>query len=159
MKWYTYVIVGIILITALILPGCGSSQSGNNQTTSTTSTTYSGQVIIINYSAKTIDFSGPEAWSSTPPREGNVFLLVSLHIENHGYDSFRATTNFFYIKIGDVKYTPTFMNGANNEITGGDVLDNTTLDGNLAFEVPVGTTDFDIFYKYASDFNMQWNKQ
>ncbi len=160
MKWYVYIIVGILVIAALILPGCGSSQNDNNQSntnTQTTTSSYEGQVIVITYSTSTIDEYGM-GLSSTPPKEGYVFLLVNLHIENHGYSTFSVSNFFFTIKVNGKQYTNTSMTGANDELVGGTLHDNESTGGNLAFEVPEDTTDFEIFYKYASSFNIQWTK-
>lgn len=163
MKWCTYVAIGILVIIALIMPGCGSGgNAGNTSTTSTngetTTTTYEGQVIVITYSSTTSEEMAGK-WSFSPPRPGYFFLIVSLNIENHGYDKLSVSQFFFTITVNGQEYNNTYVNGLPDKLASGEVHDNESTSGNLAFEVPQGTTDFEIFYKYASSFNIQWINQ
>jgi hypothetical protein len=162
MKHYIYVVIAILVLTALIWSGCGSGGTANNNTTSsnteTTTTTYEGQVIVITYSVTT---SGEMAgkWSFSPPRAGYFFLILNLNIENHGYNKFSVSQYFFTITVNGQEYTASYVNGLPDKLVSGDVHDNESKGGNLAFEVPEGTTDFEIVYRYASSFNMQWIEQ
>jgi hypothetical protein len=163
MKCCTYAVIAILVLTALILSGCGSGEGANNTTTTssnteTTTTTYEGQVIVITYSVTT---SGEMAgkWSFSPPRTGYFFLIVNLNIENHGYNKFSVSQYFFTIISNGKEYTASYVNGLPDKLAIGDVHDNESTSGNLAFEVPEGTTDFEIVYKYASSYNIQWIEQ
>lgn len=152
MKWYSYVAIGILVIIALIMPGCGSSENA------TTTTTYEGQVIVITYySAPFESISG--GVSSSPPSEGNMFLLVNLKIENHGYTTFKVSHYHFSIEVDGQKYVDSFLFDLPDQLTSITLHDGDSIQGNLVFEVPEGTTDFEIFNKYASSYNIQWIKQ
>jgi hypothetical protein len=159
MKWYTCLVIAILVITALILPGCGSGQSDSSQTTSTTeTTTYEGQVIVINYSATVADAEGGK-WSFSPPKPGYMFLVVSFNITNHGYERFTVSQFFFTITVNGKEYDAAYVTGLIDKLAPNDLHDNESAHGNLAYEIPEGNTDFTISYKYASSFNIQWIKE
>jgi hypothetical protein len=159
MKWHIYLVIGILLISALILSGCGSGGGGNTQTGSTTqTTTFEGQVVVITYSSTSAeDMAGK--WSFSPPRPGYFFLVVSLNIENHGYNEVSVSQFFFTITIDGKEYNNLFVNGLPDKLVSATLRDNDSTSGNLAFEVPEGSSDFTIKYKYESSFNVQWIKE
>jgi hypothetical protein len=142
------------------MPGCGSGQGGNSQSVSTTdtTTTYEGLVIVITYSATVADAEGGK-WSFSPPKPGYMFLVVSLNITNHGYESFTVSQFFFTITVDGKEYNASYVGGLFEKLAPGTLHDNESTNGNLAYEIPEGNTNFTISYKYASSFDIQWIKQ
>lgn len=146
------------------MPGCGSGgnatttppDSTTTTTTTTSTTNYDGQVIVITYSFVTSDEPGGDSLSSAPLGEGNYYILINLRIENHGYFTFRVNHYFFTIDVNGTIYTDTYLFELPDPLVGGDLHDGEVRTGNLAFEVPEGTNDFTIIYKYASSFNIQY---
>ena len=151
--------IGIaILMMAVIVSGCVSQPS---QSQSTNVGSNSGpdkqKEIIVKYSAKTIatinDFAKPKA--------GNVFLVITMTIENHGYDTFNTNMLWFSVTSNNIKHDASFETGnLADKIDTVDLLDGGSTKGSIAFEVPAGTTDYSIIYKQIGrDYNVVYQKQ
>ncbi len=115
-----------------------------------------GPYVVIRYSGKavsSISFSNPAA--------GNIFLVVSMQIENHGYDRFPVSWSYFYVIIGNHQYTyssSTFSLA--DELSSSDVLNGLTVTGSIAYEVPANYGAFNLLYKpIFGQYNVQYVQQ
>jgi hypothetical protein len=74
---------------------------------------------------------------SYKPREGYVWLLVGMSIENHGYDSIPLSWNNFYVTLDNWQFN---AHGVTYEINGylstPSLLDGLKTTGYLVYEVP-----------------------
>jgi hypothetical protein len=75
---------------------------------------------------------------SVTPKTGNLYLVVSMNIENHGYESFKMYPHInTYAVIGDIKYSSALVLNLENRLPDEIViLNGENIEGKLAFEVP-----------------------
>ena len=97
---------------------------------------------------------------SLTPKTGNVYLVVTMNIENHGYESFKMHpyTNT-YVVIGNVKYNSALVLNLENilpdEIV---ILNGENIEGKLGFEVPkdAANNTCQLIYENSLTYNMKW---
>ena len=66
----------------------------------------------------------------------------------------------FFVVANNVRYDPWSMTGyPQNYLPKTDVPNGGKVTGNLAFEVPAGTTTFSLQYGGSGTYNIQWVKQ
>jgi Domain of unknown function (DUF4352) len=88
---------------------------------------------------------------SSRPADGNVFLVVGLLIENHGYDSisiepssFSAFVNGFGYRNSPATY---YLDKVGKKILpSGNLNNGASIDGYVAFEIPTGSKDYNVTY-------------
>lgn len=119
----------------------------------TTTPITEGPYVVIRYSAKAAD-----SISYSKPASGNVFLIVTVQIENHGYERFYATPTYTYLIIGNQQFT---YSGASiwlsDYLPSTDVLNGLTLAGSIAYEVPAGYGAYQLLYAYPyTEYNIQY---
>jgi hypothetical protein len=75
---------------------------------------------------------------SVTPKIGNLYLVVNMNIENHGYESFKMYPRInTYAVIGDIKYSSALVLNLENRLPDEIViLNGENIEGKLAFEVP-----------------------
>jgi hypothetical protein len=129
-----------------------------SQTTSTAP--QSNGNVSISYSGTTVSEIGNGVWIDTPD-EGNIFLIVTLTIQNQGYSSFPVGTSYFVVHLGGIQYHDAFVTELDEEFPYVEVLDGGSITGKIAFEIPSSASyqDFVLVYDHDDSFNIQWNKQ
>ena len=132
--------LGIFCMIAILLIGCGAPStsppsvpdSSPNPSTPSPSPT---KEIIIKYSSTTMDQIGE--WNKADPCY--TYLVVSLDIENNGYESFFTNAYFFSVIVTNVKYDPACLM-LEDELKSVHLLDGGKISGKLEFEVPKEVT-------------------
>lgn len=91
---------------------------------------------------------------------GYTYLVVSLDIENKGYDSFSIAGGHFSAVVNNVAYNVVYV-GLENMLKVVDLLDGGRISGKLAFEVPKEVTSLGYQLKYEGfkEYNIKWIKQ
>lgn len=113
--------------------------------------------IIIRYSATTASQIG--SWSVAKP--GHVYLIVSLDIENRGYESFSTNSFCFYAIVDQVRYSTAWVS-TDDELPLVDLLDGGKVSGNIVFEVPKqnGSVTYSLTYDAIfPTYNIGWVRQ
>lgn len=112
--------------------------------------------IVITYSSYTTDQIGE--WNKAD--QGYTYLVVSLDIENKGYDSFNTGHCFFSVVVNNVAYNVEYV-GLGNILKVVDLLNGGKISGKLAFEVPkeVTSTGYQLKYQTWKEYNIEWIKQ
>ena len=113
--------------------------------------------IVIRYSATTASQVG--SWSVAKP--GHVYLIVSLDIENRGYQSFSASSFWFYAIVNQVKYSTAWV-VIDDELPLVDLLDGGRISGKIVFEVPKqnGSVTYSLTYEpIFATYNIKWVRQ
>ncbi len=151
-------IIGIIGTLANSPTSSTTSLSNSATTNAITSNTKNSLGIIISYSLKTATQIGSDYPSL--PSSGDIFLIVSFNIENNGYSSFNTNPFYFSVITNNIKYNYSADSYLlDNQLKIVDILNGGTLKGDLAFEVPANSTDFQIQYNGLGGFNIQWVRQ
>jgi hypothetical protein len=159
MKKFVIGALGILLLIALLLPGCSSGKSSTNPgSTALTSSAGGDKQIIITYSGVSAeDFSG--TYYQNIPQAGNIYIIVDITIENHSNSAFNIDPLGFSMVANGVDYQRAFVFELKDAIQLGIVPVNGSLTGKLAFEVPEGTSDFTMKYQGDKNYNINWVKQ
>lgn len=115
------------------------------------------KMVTIEYSSTTTQQFGE--WSKAKP--GYVYLVLDLHIDNRGYDSFSTNPLYFYVVVNNVKYSVAFVMGLEDELKVVDLFSGGKTAGRIAFEVPaeVCSTGYQIRYEAFRDYNIKWVKR
>jgi len=150
-------LVIVAAIIGLVASGCVPSTPSAPDQPPAPSVSEAAKKIIIEYSSTTTQQIGE--WSKAKP--GYVYLVLDLHIENQGYDSFSTNPLFFYVVVSNVKYSVAFVMGLENELGAVDLLDGGKAAGRIAFEVPsdVSSAGYQIRYEAFRQYNIEWVKQ
>lgn len=149
MKKFVYIALGLLISIALLLPGCGGSKGGDSA---------GGKQIVITYTATPTDkLTG--YYIQATPKEGNIFMLLDMTIENRSGGPFNIDPLGFFVVAGGTDYPRAFVFELQNAIQLGVVQDNGSLTGKLLFEVPAGTSDFTMKYQGDKPYKIQWVKQ
>ena len=171
-------IMPVAIASILVIGGCSSqiSFTSNTPVTATTSqqafsstsqpataqssatTSSSGQSIIITYSGTQTD--QPSVGIFDVPKSGYIYELVTFSIINHGYASFSSNPLNFDIVVNNVEYV--YDNATydlQNPLPNMAMIDGDSIVGDLAFQVPIGTTTFKPHYNGAGTYNIQWSMQ
>jgi hypothetical protein len=159
MNKFVYGAVGVLLLIALLLPGCSSGKSTTNPgSTALTSSAGGGKQIVITYTATTIDqLTG--YYIQAKPAAGNTYILLDMTIENHSNSAFNIDPLGFSMVANGVDYQRAFVFELKDAIQLGIVPVNGSLTGKLLFEVPEGTSDFTTKYQGDKNYNINWVKQ
>lgn len=150
-------LVMVILVAGVAVLGCVSSTPSSLDQPFSPSPSETARRIIIGYSSTTTQRIGE--WSEAEP--GYVYLVLDLHIENQGYDSFSTNPLFFYVVVNNVKYSAAFVMGLESELKAVDLLDRGKTAGEIAFEVPpeVSSAGYQIGYEAFRKYNIEWVKR
>ncbi|MGD1119790.1 MAG: DUF4352 domain-containing protein [Dehalococcoidales bacterium] len=149
----------ILLIMALLLPGCSSGKSGSNTNPGSTTTNPSNsKAIVITFTVNTVTQIKGYYMTNTA-KDGDVYIVLETTIENHSNDAFNIDPMNFYVIAGGISYRQAMLLDIDNAIQLGVVKKADTLKGKLVFEVPAGTTDFTMEYHGDKSYNIQWVKQ
>ncbi len=110
--------------------------------------------VVIEYSAKKADSIG----SYSNPKPGSIFLIVTMTIENHGYDEINTNPNYFSVIANSIKYDYTSSTfSLDDKLDTVNILDGGILKGSIAFEVPTNIDEFKLQYKSYKNYNVIYN--
>ena len=151
-------LVIVVFMSGAGVFGCVSSTPSPRGQPSAPSTSEATKRIIIEYSSITTQQIGE--WNKAKP--GYVYLVLDLHIENQGYDSFSTNPLNFSVVVNNVEYNVAFVVGLENKLKAVDLLSGGKARGTLVFEVPteVSSGGYQIRYKaFLTKYNIEWIKQ
>ena len=119
----------------------------------TTTPTVTGPYVLIKYSARTAN--SISFWTAA---SGNTFLIVTVMIENHGYEKVYVSSSLFYVIVGNQQFTSaTATYALSGYLPSTDVFDGLTLTGSIAYEVPADYRTFSLLYKpLYGQYNIQY---
>lgn len=117
-------------------------------------TAKSNEQITIRYSGKTTNSIGQ--YSQASP--GKTFLIVTMTIENKGYQSLNTNPNYFNIVIDKIKYSYTAETyQLPDKLDTIDILDGGTITGSIAFSIPANTNKYELLYDQAfRNYNIEY---
>jgi hypothetical protein len=151
MKWW--VLGGFVALLVLILStmvACGGSSNSSSSNIN--------PEVTITYSMKTI--SKVDVNPPALPNEGFEYLLVNLSIENKGVDSFKASPNSFFVEANNkICDSNEVTKKLDNPLKSVDLRDGNSIKGDLIFEVPKGSTEFNIKFSGFNGNMIKWVKQ
>jgi hypothetical protein len=97
---------------------------------------------------------------SVTPKTGNLYLVVSMNIENHGYESFKMYPRInMHVVIDDIKYGPALLPDLENMLPDEIViLNGDNIKGKLAFELPkdAAIKRYQMTYENSLTYNIEW---
>ena len=97
---------------------------------------------------------------SVTPKTGNVYLVVTMNIQNHGYESFKMYPRInTYAVIGDIKCSSALVLNLENRLPDEIViLNGDNIEGKLAFEIPKDVTlnRCQMTYENSLTYNIEW---
>jgi len=137
-----------VLSIAVILLACGCVQKGADVSKNNV-TQLPSQCILLNKSAELSNYVGEYAEAS----QGKTFLIINMKLENHGYQTFSVNPNYFAVVIDNVAYpydSSTFS--TKSPLTSATLLDGGKTAGYLVYQVPKGTTTYNLRYVGSGDY-------
>lgn len=108
--------------------------------------------VIVEYSGTKKDKIGSGTFADTPD-EGNVYLILDITVKNKGYDSVSTNPFNFGVIVNKQKRDAAFVTNLENEIETVELMDGGTESGKIAFEVPEGTTEYELVFE---DYNIEY---
>jgi hypothetical protein len=97
---------------------------------------------------------------SVTPKTGNVYLVVNMNIQNHGYESFKMYPCLnTCVVIGDIKYSTAPVLDLENRLPDEIVIQNgDNIEGKLAFELPkdAAINRCQMRYENSLAYNIEW---
>lgn len=92
------------------------------------------------------------------PSSGTVLTVVTLTIQNLGYDKFESNKNYFSAVVRGETYPYDSSCYANDLLPDTGVFKGETLTGNLTFTVPDPASPSDIIIQYSSPakYDINW---
>lgn len=161
-----FLVFSLLCIIVTLTFGCAPPSISPPAGPSAPSTPSATKEVVIRYSSTTTEHLGEwfeymEEWlyEADP---GYTYLVVSLDIENKGYDSFSTNSFYFSVIVSHVEYdpaTPTWV--MDDRLKDVDLLDGGRISGKLAFEVPkeVTSTGHQLKYQAWERYNIEWIAQ
>ncbi len=153
MKFKPIGIIIIILVSVIAL-GCIESQpsSSNPKSTVAAATQAQSQYIIISYSAKNVTSIGQYGEANS----GDVFLVITMNIENHGYEKFHVSPSTFNLIANNIKYGESGSYQLEDVLDRVDIPDGGSIKGSVAFEVPSNIGNYQLQYSGSGDYNITY---
>ena len=160
-----FVVFTFLCIIATLIFGCGQPSTSPPAGPSAPSTPPATKEMVIRYSSTTTEHLGEwyeylDEWQDEAD-PGYIYLVVSLDIENKGYDSFSTNSFYFSVIVSNVEYHTTWLIALEDKLKLVDLLDGGSTSGKLAFEVPeeVTSTGYQLKYQAWETYNINWIKQ
>lgn len=170
MKDRKYLAIGLIMILMLSL-GCVDQQDQPNEQKAKTSSiketapapidtpvqiprVTDDRLIIIKHSSKTTSNIGQ--YSEASP--GKIFLIVTMTIENKGYQSLNTNPNYFSVIIDNIKYSYVSETySLSDKLDTIDILDGGTITGSIAFLIPADANKYKLVYDQSfRNYNIEY---
>ncbi|MCZ7403227.1 MAG: DUF4352 domain-containing protein [Candidatus Methanoperedens sp.] len=146
----------IIILVSVISLGCIESQPSssisieNPKSTIVPAQAQSQENITVSYSAKKVNTIGQ--YGEAEP--GNVFLVISMNIENHGYEKFHASPYIFNLIANNLTYGQSGSYQLDDVLAIVDIPDGGSINGSIAFNVPSNIGNYQLQYTGAGDYNI-----
>jgi hypothetical protein len=114
--------------------------------------------VLVRYSGTSYSRAPPDwqSWCSDTPASGKVFLIVSITVENHGYEYVSVSSYDFYVTIGNLQ-----IEGSGyclKNALQGPVLNGLMVTGSYAYQVPASYDTFDLLWN-QHEYNVQYVHQ
>lgn len=154
----------LLCIIVTLTFGCAPPSISPPAGPSAPSTPSATKEVVIRYSSTTTEHLGEwfeymEEWlyEADP---GYTYLVVSLDIENKGYESFNTGSWNFAAIVSNVEYDTTWVT-LDDRLKVVNLLDGGRISGKLAFEVPkeVTSTGYQLKYQAWESYNIEWIAQ
>jgi len=150
-----YIGIIIIILVSVISLGCIESQPSSSNSKSTVAATPAttqaqSQNITISYSAKKVNTIGQ--YGEAAP--GNVFLVISMNIENHGYDKFHVSSYIFNLIANNITYGQSGSYQLDDVLATVDIPDGGSINGSVAFNVPSNIGNYQLKYSGVGDYSI-----
>ncbi len=147
----------IIILVSVIALGCIESQPSSSNPKSMVaatpaSTQAQSQYIIISYSAKNVTSIGQYGEANS----GKVFLVITMNIENHGYEKFHVSPSTFNLIANNIKYGDSGSYQLEDVLDRVDIPAGGSIKGSVAFEVPSNIGSYQLQYSGAGDYNITY---
>ena len=136
-----------------LLTTASTIQTPTVQITSQPSTTLKQYDVVIKYAEKyTKSIGGIDA------KQGYTFLIMTVQIQNNVDREFSTNALNFYVTINNIKYGANFAGfSLSDSIQSVELQKGGTISGSIAFQVPVGTTDYTPTYEAPfRTFEINW---
>lgn len=139
----------------------GGEATATSTTTSTptaTPTTTPTSKVVVEYSATRKDKIGSGTFADTPD-EGNEYLILDVTVTNEGYEEVSTNPYNFQVIVNNQKRDQAFVTNLDNEMENVGLMDGGTQSGKIAFEVPEGTTDYELLFEPGAgfvDYNIEY---
>jgi hypothetical protein len=96
------------------------------------------------------------------PLGGNVFIVAGLSIENHGYDSFSVDPGIFILATNSFEYKSSpatyYLDRVGlKPLPSGNLPNGGNIDGYVAFELPSGTSNYNVRYGGWENVEITYN--
>jgi hypothetical protein len=119
----------------------------------TTTPITEGPYVVIRYSGMAVDKIGYHT-----PAPGNTFLIVTMQIENYGYERFDPHRIYFYVVIGNQQFEYSSATySLPDELPTSDLLNGLMIKGSIAYEVPANYGTFQLLYAYPyEEYKIQY---
>jgi Domain of unknown function (DUF4352) len=140
-----------VILVGILLSGCtgqgeNSAQESNPtqiNTPAPVNTAPDTRAILIKHSATTIDSIGE--FNKAPA--GKTYLIITMDIENRGYDKFSTNPLYWEIDTNKRSYSTSMVSySLKNRLDSVKLYDGGKITGSIAFEVPAGTKEYNLRY-------------
>jgi len=107
--------------------------------------------VVIRYTERYADQIGYDK-----PDEGYTYLIVTLDIENKIDRKFKTSPSFFNVIVNGVEYSHWGTPYLDDELKPVELHRGGRISGSIAFEVPEGTTEYELTYWSVEPIRIQW---
>ena len=116
--------------------------------------------ILITYSAETADSVNVNGYAYTHHTAGDVYLILTLKVENHGYGQVYLSLNDFHVTISGHLYSyADYIPYAYSWLPNGYVFNGLSVMGNLVYEVPPSYGTFLLSWNHPNDVSVTYVHQ
>jgi len=116
-----------------------------------------GPYVLITYSSHTANSLYVSATGLTyvPHVAGDVYLILTVNIQNNGYSVVYLSLSDLYVTIQDHQYSyADYITSNYNWLPSGGVFNGLSVTGNLVYEVPPNYGTFALFWNHPPDINV-----
>lgn len=118
--------------------------------------------VLITYSSQTANslYVTATGFTYTPYISGDVFLILTVKVENNGYSQVYLSLSNFYVTINARNYSyADYIVYSYTWLPNGYVLNGSSVTGNLVYEVPPNYGTFVLLWRHSPDVNVQYVQQ
>jgi len=128
--------------------------------TTTSQLRTSAAYVLVTYSAETAGSVNVNGNAYTPHISGNVYLILTLKVENHGYGQVYLSRNDFHVTISGQQYSyADYIPYTYGWLPNGYVFNGLSMMGNLVYEVPPSYGTFLLFWNHPNDVSVTYVHQ
>jgi len=161
------VVIGIVILLLLAI-GASYKPSENNQpSTSSSEISQSNTQPVMTSSSATVQYDAVITYSEKyansigilKPSSGDEYLILTLSIQDNNIENMSISPLYFHVVINNVKYdydSSTFL--LPDPLKNVELFPKGTTTGSIAFEVPIGTTNYQPTYQpwFAPESSINW---